>query len=337
MDHVVVDKKIREILAILPKRYQTVILLRYGIDGKSKTLEEIGDNFGVTRERIRQIEVKALQDILKEKKHILQAYVEWVSDSITKEGGIVAEHDFLDRYGHEKKGSLLLVLYLGELFLRGSGTEFFHHHWYLDPRVRLNALEELEKLESHIRARARLMGKEEVASHVSHPNFLKISKVIALSPLGAYGLIDWPEVMPKGVKDKAYIVLKKEGKPLHFAEITKKINELKLNSRQALKQTVHNELIKDKRFILVGRGTYGLKEFGYKEGTVKDVLLRIFKEARRPLTKEEVIPQVLKERLVRKNTIILNLNDSGDFVCLKDGTYVLTNDLRQTTYDKRRS
>lgn len=323
MNHIAIDKKVREILEILPKRYQTVILLRYGIDGKPKTLEEIGDNFGVTRERIRQIEVKALQDILKEKKHVLQAYVEWVSDTITKEGGIVAEHDFLDRYGQEKKGSLLLVLYLEESFLRGSGTESFHHHWYLDSRIRSNALEELEKLASHLHVRSGLMKKEEVVAHVSNLNFLKVSKVIELSPLGAYGLIDWPEVMPKGVKDKAYIVLKKEGKPLHFAEITKKINELGLNSRQALKQTVHNELIKDDRFILVGRGMYGLKEFGYKEGTVKDVLLRIFKEARRPLTKEEVIPQVLKERLVRKNTIILNLNDSGDFMCLKDGTYAL--------------
>lgn len=323
MNHVTIDKKVREILTILPKRYQTVMLLRYGIDGKPKTLEEIGDDFGVTRERIRQIEVKALQDILKEKKNILQAYFTWVSDVIQKEGGIVAEYDFLERHGRNEKGSLLLTLYLGELFSRGSGTEFFHHHWYLDPRIRSNALEELEKLANHLHKRARLMKKEEIVKHISHPNFLKISKVIGLSPLGAYGLIYWSDVAPKGVKNKAYIVLKKEGKPLHFAEITKKINELALNARQALKQTVHNELIKDDRFILVGRGIYGLKEFGYKEGTVKDVLLRILKEARRPLTKEEIISQVLTERFVKKNTIILNLNDQDDFVCLKDGTYAL--------------
>lgn len=323
MNHAVIDKKVREILTILPKRYQTVILARYGIDGKQRTLERIGNDFGVTRERIRQIEVKALNDILKERKPTLHVYFTWVSDVIQKEGGIVAEHDFLDRYGHDKKGSLLLMLYLGESFLRGSGTEFFHHHWYLDSHIRSNALEELEKLTGHLDARASLIKKEEIVKYVSNPNFLKISKVIQLSPLGAYGLIYWPEVVPKGVKNKAYIVLKKEGRPLHYGEITKKINELGLTSRQALKQTVHNELIKDSRFILVGRGTYGLKEFGYKEGTVKDVLLRIFKDAKRPLAKEEIIPQVLKERLVRKTTIMLNLNNQNDFTCLKDGTYAL--------------
>lgn len=323
MNNTAVDKKIKEAILTLPKRYQTVMVLRYGIDGEPKTLEEIGDQFGVTRERIRQIEVKALHDLLGGREEAFQPCFHWLSEVIGREGGVVAEHYFLDEYGKEKKGSLLLALYLGEPFLRGSGTDVFHHHWYIDESLRRRALEELEKLTNHLAKYTLLISKDKVKEHISDVNFLKLSKIIGLSPLGTYGLTHWPEVVPKGVKDRAYVILKIAGEPLHFIEITKRINDLRLGRRVALKQTVHNELIKDDRFILVGRGMYGLKEWGLRRGTVKDVLKQIFTEEKRPLHKEEIIPRVLKERLVRRNTIMLSLNDSGDFTCLKDGRYAL--------------
>lgn len=54
-------EQLNKIIATLKPKEQEVILLRYGLkDGQPKTLEEIGDIFGVTRERIRQIESKAL-------------------------------------------------------------------------------------------------------------------------------------------------------------------------------------------------------------------------------------------------------------------------------------
>ncbi len=57
-------EKIIKVLGTLTPREQQVILLRYGIiDGKSKTLEEVGQIFNVTRERIRQIEAKALRKL----------------------------------------------------------------------------------------------------------------------------------------------------------------------------------------------------------------------------------------------------------------------------------
>ena len=325
MDHGTFYRKVKDMVKSLPSRYQKVVFWRYGIDSEPKTLEEIGDEFGVTRERIRQIEVKALEDLGKDKKQVLVPCFEWTKGLIEKEGGLVAEGDFLDSYGKEKKGALLLILYLGKDFLRGAGNEILHHHWYLDDTCRVRALKELEHLTTHIETQARLIPIEEVVSFLTHPHFLKISKIIALSPLGGYGFTHWPEVRPKGVKDRTYIVLRKAGKPIHFMDITARINELGLGKRPALKQTVHNELIKDKRFILVGRGVYGLKEWGFREGTVKDILISLFKEARASLSKEEIISRVLKERVVQRNTILLNLNNGGDFVQLKDGRYTLKN------------
>mgnify|MGYP000194992365 CR=1 FL=1 len=56
--------EISEVLLTLTEREEKVIRLRFGLeDGKSRTLEEVGQMFGVTRERIRQIEAKALRKL----------------------------------------------------------------------------------------------------------------------------------------------------------------------------------------------------------------------------------------------------------------------------------
>lgn len=78
---------------------------------------------------------------------------------------------------------------------------------------------------------------------------------------GEWGLADWEEVKPKTVNDKIYLILKHEGKPLHFTEIAKKINDMKFDKKTANAATVHNELILDDRYVLTSRGTYGLKSW----------------------------------------------------------------------------
>jgi hypothetical protein len=78
---------------------------------------------------------------------------------------------------------------------------------------------------------------------------------------GEWGLADWSEVKPKTVNDKIYLILKHEGKPLHFTEIAQRINETKFDKKTANAATVHNELILDGRYVLVSRGTYGLKDW----------------------------------------------------------------------------
>ena len=53
-----------DVLDTLSDREKRVIILRYGlIDGRQRTLEEVGQEFQVTRERIRQIETKALRKL----------------------------------------------------------------------------------------------------------------------------------------------------------------------------------------------------------------------------------------------------------------------------------
>ena len=57
-------EQVRNVLGFLTDRERSVIEMRFGLsDGKDHTLEEVGRQFGVTRERIRQIEAKALRKL----------------------------------------------------------------------------------------------------------------------------------------------------------------------------------------------------------------------------------------------------------------------------------
>ena len=72
------DAAVREALGHLSEREQDVVRLRFGLDdGKIRTLEEVGKEFGVTRERVRQIESKTLAKLRRpDAAHLLRDYLE---------------------------------------------------------------------------------------------------------------------------------------------------------------------------------------------------------------------------------------------------------------------
>jgi len=135
-------------------------------------------------------------------------------------------------------------------------------------------------------------------------------------------LAHWPEINPRGAKDKAYVVLKQHGRPLHFREVTDLINQAGLGSSLAQAQTVHNELIKDPRFILVGRGIYALRDWGYQPGTIKDVISSILNE-NGSLAKDEIVKKVMEKRIAKPNTILINLQNKEYFAKDGQGRYFL--------------
>ena len=148
--------------------------------------------------------------------------------------------------------------------------------------------------------------------------WLSMSKKISRNPLGEWGLAASPNIKLKGVRDYAFLVLRKHGSPIHFKEVAKAITQY--FNKKAHVATTHNELIKDKRFVLVGRGLYALAEWGYMSGVVKDVIKKIL-EKEGPLSKEDVIKKVLKERYVKENTILVNLQNAKYFKKGKDNLY----------------
>ncbi len=310
----------------LPKRQREVISRRFALSGAAdkerETLESIGQYFGITRERVRQIEKDTLFK-LKPNTKKYQKLFQYFRDYLKRSEGLKKEDILLaDLGGKNWQNQVYFLLTLSDGFERLGETEDFYSFWTTDSnsvvraRKILNSLyQNLKKIGKPVLLKA--LADSGSCNQITLMPFLEISKKIQRNSDNFFGLKEWPEINPRGVKDKAYLVFQKELKPLHFREVASLI------PASALPQTVHNELIKDSRFVLVGRGIYALKEWGYEKGVVKDVILKTLKEAGKPLSKNEILDKVLKQRLVKENTILLNLSNKKYFSKISEGLYTI--------------
>ena len=171
----------------------------------------------------------------------------------------------------------------------------------------------IEKFLTHLKDVSEKYKSEEIAKR-----WLQLSKLIDKNPLGEWGKSKYPNINAKGMRDYAFLVIRRHGSPIHFREVAKLITEL--FNKKAHVATTHNELIKDPRFVLVGRGLYALSEWGYMSGVVKDVIKNLL-EKHGPMTKDEIVKKVMKERYVKENTIVVNLQNTKYFKKGKDGKY----------------
>ncbi|KKR09802.1 MAG: RNA polymerase sigma factor [Parcubacteria group bacterium GW2011_GWA2_39_18] len=335
---------VKEFIAQLPPRQRQVIVKRFGLhDGRRCTLEEIGQEWGITRERVRQIEASAIKTlkesamvdkIIPAVQHLQQHFVE--HGDLRKEMKLLEEDldILLDKSAKsvDQKSAIFFLLTFADPFVRHMETSETHVAWSINKNTYEKLKLALKSLKVYLKQKNQLLKEQELLESLnkilsarefaklpiartekSLRSWLDISKEIKPNVFKEYGLTEWPSVKPRGVKDMAHMVMFRHGKPMHFKEIADAINAAKFSSKQAYSQTVHNELIKDKRFVLVGRGTYALSEWGYKPGIVKDVITDILKNSKKSLSKTEIIEKVQKERMVKPNTIILNLNNKRYF------------------------
>ncbi|MCZ2845908.1 MAG: sigma factor-like helix-turn-helix DNA-binding protein [Candidatus Bathyarchaeota archaeon] len=328
------------VLRDVPKRTKDVVSRRFGIRKKKnetnkETLESIGKDYGITRERIRQIEKKGIETLRRSPKFSqLEGALLKIKYFIDENGGLKREDILGSNLAPEEqyRSYLLLLLELGDMFSYMYDTPIFYSFWKTQEEAekiaqKINGLfVDILKKERKLFPENEIveLGKQEAQKEFKKNfkenyilSYIEVSKIIEKNPFGEYGLSSWPEVSPKGVKTKAYLVLKKEGRPVHFQELSEMIEE-KLNSPVHV-NTLHNELIKDPSFVLVGRGIYGLKEWGYTQGTVKEIIEGVLKQEGE-LSKEEIIQKVQDQRFVKDSTIILNL---GDFNKTKEGKYTI--------------
>ncbi|OQX70831.1 hypothetical protein B6D52_03340, partial [Candidatus Parcubacteria bacterium 4484_255] len=246
-------------------------------------------------------------------------------------GGLREESILLKDLGEDRfQNHITLFLILGDDFKKFKETEEFFSFWTIEEQKVQEARNIIKELIRELKRKNDLMEAQEMSRRVTVNvqlpvliSYIDISKYIFQSPFGHYGLVDWPEVRPKGLRDSAYLVLKQEGRPLHFTEIARKISELPHSRGAVLPESVHNELIRNERFVLIGRGIYALREWGYSPGTVKDVIKSVLKKAGKPLSREEIIKKVLEQRNVKESTIILNLQNKKAFKRDSRGKYNL--------------
>jgi len=328
---------VKHLLSPLTKRGRDVIESRYGLGAKNVrfTLDAIGKKYGITRERVRQIENHSLAAIRKSKEYKeSQSVFNELETVILELGGIVSEKDLLKHFSKDQdtQNHLNFILVIGEEFKREKEDEEFKHRWHVDPELSKKIQNALRKLYSKLSDDELVVESDlinnfleevkDINEKYKHEEVIKrwlsISHKIGKNPLGEWGKTSSSNVNAKGMRDYAFLVIRKHGSPIHFKEVAKAISQY--FDKKAHVATTHNELIKDPRFVLVGRGLYALSEWGYMSGVVKDVIKKII-EKEGPLNKDEVIEKVLKERYVKENTILVNLQNPKYFRKTKDNKY----------------
>lgn len=330
------NKITQKVLQDLSSREKTVLERRFGLnEGEGETLESIGETFDVTRERIRQIEANAFSNLedKKEDSEVKSVFAN-IDQHLENKGGLHKEENMLASLGKEYKNHVRFLLTLADRFNYFSGDEEFDSFWYNREEVDQEARKILKDTEKELEEEGKALDEEEFSklaeSHEAQTetflSSMEATKRIGKGPLGGYGLVDWLQVNPSGVRDRAYLALKKKDKPLHFRKIAEVASDLEgdyCEKKKVLPQTVHNELIRDSRFVLVGRGLYALKDWGYKEGTVKEIIADTLQSSNSPLSKDEVVAKTKEQRLVKKSTILLNLNNADYFDKNEEGRYKL--------------
>lgn len=335
---------IEDIFMVLSEKEKEVVTRRFSLNNEDRqTLESIGQRFNVTRERVRQIEKIALGKLKRTVSSTKLRFIHELAEAILREhGGVLLERTLIDKIlaaieqtfdvdAHIVRLSLTICPELNSL----EKNNLYRLCWHLDSISPLVIKESLEHAVKELKKNKDVIQHKQLVSLMTaskaaqalglpesfHTSLLQIDQRIKRVEEG-YGLMTWRHINPKSIRDKALIVLRRAGKPMHFVDIAEAIVESKFDHKRVTVQAVHNELIRYPHFVLVGRGLYALKEWGYEEGTVTDIIESLLKK-KSPLTKQDIIKGVLKQRQVKKGTISLNLQKNAQFVRVGRAVYAL--------------
>lgn len=334
-----VETVVGDILQTIEReREREIVSRRFGLYDRKETLEQIGELLGITRERVRQLE-KAIVLRLKEQAksaklpHLKEVQVKLVKQ-ISDFGQTVRVSDLTEAV--VGKGSTKIdqsrVAFLGELCheLAVIDDNDFYYQALAVSKVHdsLKVKAQVNKIIEAIKKRGEPVTIEVVAEDIKNTAVADVRALASISKElaalnGVWGLIRWPMVNPKNIRDKIYVILKQKGQHMHFNEIAEAIKDSTFKRKDVTTQAIHNELIKDKRFVLIGRGIYALKEWGYEKGTVADIISDVLKKAGQPLHRDEIVKRVLKSRYVKETTILLNLQGKPQFKRVAKATYAL--------------
>ncbi|HET9173820.1 MAG TPA: sigma factor-like helix-turn-helix DNA-binding protein [Candidatus Saccharimonadales bacterium] len=333
------EQLVSDVLATIEReREREIIARRFGLFDRKETLEQIGELLGITRERVRQLEKSVVTRLKATAEqgalpHIPE-FQERVVELLAEIGNVGRVSDVTAKLNSDDSGRLeqarvaflaqlcplLIVVNEDDNFYQSIGLKSAHDEKALKAQVAtlIDAIKKLgePKTAEEISKAANIDDTKEVEALAS------TSKLLATLN-GRWGLVKWPMVNPKNIRDKIYVILKEQGKHMHFNEIAEAIKASEFKRKDVTTQAIHNELIKDGRFVLIGRGIYALKEWGYQKGTVADIIIEVLTKEGGPLHRDEIVKRVLKSRYVKETTILLNLQGKPQFKRVAKATYAL--------------
>ena len=335
----ILKKAISSSLDIIEQdREREIISRRFGLTGHKETLEQIGETLSITRERVRQLEkailirlqISAEEDEIPELAAADKILVRYLIES----GRIAKISDLANKaYGRkatasEKAGIYFIATFSNNLTVVEENDRYYAAIGIAEYGNSAAIRERVDEIVSVLKANKKPMTLEELDSKLdyAHPDYIiamaSISKQIATLN-GVWGLAKWPAVNPRNIRDKIFVILENKKEPMHFSDIAKEISESNFKRKNVTVQAIHNELIKDDRFVLIGRGIYALSSWGYKKGTISDIIKSILAKSDKPLSREEIVKQVLKVRKVKETTILLNLQNKALFKKVDKNSYTL--------------
>ena len=323
-----------DLLNQLSEKESHVIIHRTGLQGQRQTLQEIGDAYGITRERVRQIEDKGIKEIGSRIKDTRLGEIQILAGRILHEKcGIMSRDALVSAIIKELNLNasinkrMLEVILQSDFDMQKSKPRLNTVTYFHEPQITRRSIESVHaeaarilKKRKDVMEQKALYEKvlETVGESYSYLNYELVDAImdvfldVVKGEKTKIALASWHILNPKTLKDKAIYVFKKQNKPMHFVELANAISEYFDNSPVKI-NTVHNELIRNSEFVLIGRGIYALKAWGYKSGTVQDVIVDVFKRINRPMTSDEITEEVLKTRQVKSNTIYMNLQNKKVF------------------------
>ncbi len=317
------------ILGGLTDKEESVISRRIGFGGEKETLQSIGNTWDITRERVRQIEDVGIKKIGRIVRSSGLVYIQETAEKLLAvSGGLMIKNKLVAALIEELhidntlNEGILEVIVQSDFNIQKSKPQIGTNTYFYTPEIQkklIGAIHKeamsLLKKKGDIMETATLyeMIKSNLAATYGKIEICLIDAILDIfdelvkGEEKYIGLTKWKILNPSTLKDKAIYVFKKEKNPIHFVELANKISDY--FGEPVKVATIHNELIRNNEFVLIGRGIYVLKEWGYKPGTVLDVIMDIFAKAKSPLSTEEIIAKVLKTRKVKTSTIYMNLQN----------------------------
>ena len=326
-------RSFEEILISLSEKEKNVIERRVWLKWEKETLQSIWNSFSptITRERVRQIEESGIRKIWRIIKASILTDIQEKGIEFVKMSWGLASRDSLVNYlikelNLEKdinKGVLETIVQSDFDILKSKQKLGCKIYFYLSKISRYN-VDVIHKATLYfvkvLKKKKDVTEKEELFKIVSEnlKDLRGISAPLVGSVLELFDdiifwednlvwLTKWKILNPKTLKDKAVYILKKEWTPMHFVDIANKIIEVLEDNVKI--NTIHNELIRNEDFVLIGRGIYALREWWFKPGTVLDVISSILEKRNEPMSTEEIVKEVLKIRDVKETTIYMNLQN----------------------------
>lgn len=328
---------VNSILATIEQeREREIITRRFGLYDRRETLEQIGELLGITRERVRQLE-KAI--LIRLRNASESGKIEGINNlekvivrNLTELGRVARVQDLTDHLlgkitDQRERAHIAFISELAPgLAVVSENDNYFHSVGIRDYGDEKSIRSQVDAIVATIKKHDKPLTIEQLHGLLSyeHPDYVQalasVSKMLAHLK-DNWGLIKWPTVNPKNIRDKIYVILSENNKPMHFSKIAGSIKDSNFKRKNVTTQAIHNELIKDRRFVLIGRGIYALDSWGFSRGTVADIIAEVLKKSAEPLHRDEIVRRVLKSRQVKETTILLNLQNKVQFKRVAKATY----------------